>query len=78
MLHSFILVGNTLSALRLQSGQITIKTSYIAGNKSKHDELIALVKVKSVANDISESINIHGIHGMYIGYTQYTRDIHSV
>ena len=56
----------------------TIKTSCIAGNKSRHDELIALVKVNSVANDISESKNIHGIHGFYIGYTQYTRDIHRV
>jgi hypothetical protein len=55
------------------------KTHCIAGKKSKHDELIALVKVNStVANDISESKNIHGIHGIYIGYTQYTRDIHSV
>ena len=55
-----------------------IKTSCIAGNKSKHDEFIALVKVKSVANDISESKNIHGIHEIYTGYTQYTRDTHSV
>ena len=54
------------------------KTSCIVGKKSKHDELIALVKVKSVANEISKSKNIHGIHGIYIGYTQYTRDIHSV
>jgi hypothetical protein len=31
------------------------KTHCIAGKKSKHDELIALVKVNStVANDISE------------------------
>ena len=45
--------------------------SCIAGNKPEHDESIALVKVKSVANDISESKNIHGIHGIYIGYTEY-------
>ena len=77
-MHSFL--SETLCQL-CDSSRITIKTSCIAGNKSKHDELIALVKVKLVANDISESKDIHGIHGIYIGllgYTQYTRDIHSV
>ena len=44
---------------------------HIAGKKSKHDELIALLKANSVANDILESKNIqfiHGIHGIYIVY----------